>query len=209
MRLTRAESKTRTRDELVVAARRVFLERGYHGASIEAVAAAAGFSTGAVYSAFRGKADLFLAVLDAHLADRVRQMERAAASATSVAEHAELLARQFASASGQNRGWSPLVIEFWAYCARDPELRAQFAARHDALKAAIARMIDDTLSRTGQRLAVRTEDVAAAAAALGNGLTLERLAHPDGMPDELFATLAAHFMRGLTDETPPRRRAAR
>ena len=130
----------------------MFLERGYHGASLDAVAVAAGFSTGAVYSAFHNKAGLFLAVLDAHLADRIGTMERTVAAAASPAEHAELLARQFASASGHDRAWSLLVIEFWADAAREPELRREFAERHDTLKAAIARMLDEMLARTGGRL---------------------------------------------------------
>jgi AcrR family transcriptional regulator len=197
-RLTRAESKARTRADLVDAARRVFLERGYHAASVADVAAEAGFSTGAVYSAFRGKADLFLAVLDAHLAERIRGMEAVVASATTAAEHAEQLARQFATVSANDRGWSPLIIEFWAHAARDPELRTQFAERHDSLKQAIARMLEEMLARTGERLVLSTGEVAMAAAALANGLTLERLAHPDGMPDERFAELAAFIMKGLS-----------
>lgn len=197
-RLTRAESKARTRTELVEAARQVFLERGYHAASMEAVADAAGYSTGAVYSTFRGKADLFLAVFDTRVAERTRQMENVAEAAVSVGELAELLARQYASASRRERAWSMLVIEFWALAARDPELRRQFAERHDALKAATARVINETLARTGRRLSLDTERVAVAAAALANGLTLERLAHPDETGVELLATLAKLIMNGLT-----------
>lgn len=200
----RAEGKARTRAELVEAARGVFLERGYHGASLEAVAVAAGFSTGAVYSAFRSKADLFLAVLDAHLAKRISAMEQTVASATSAAEHAELLARQFAAATGHGRAWSLLVIEFWAHAAREPGLRREFAVRHDGLKAAIARMLDAMLARTGQRLALRSDEVATVSAALANGLTLERLARPDGTPDERFATFAGLIMDGLTREAGAR-----
>ena len=196
--IKRAEGKARTRAELVAAARGVFLERGYHGASLDAVAVAAGFSTGAVYSAFHNKAGLFLAVLDAHLADRIGTMERTVAAAASPAEHAELLARQFASASGHDRAWSLLVIEFWAHAAREPELRREFAERHDTLKAAIARMLDEMLARTGGRLALGTGEAATVAAALANGLTLERLAHPDGTPDERFAAFARLIMAGLT-----------
>ena len=158
----------------------MFLERGYHGASLDAVAVAAGFSTGAVYSAFSGKADLFLAVLDARLAERIEAMERTVATAGSAAEHAALLARQFAATSGNDRAWSLLVIEFWAHAAREPGLRRAFGERHDALKTAIARMLEDTLARTGQRLALPADEVATVAAALGNGLTLDRLAQPDG-----------------------------
>jgi AcrR family transcriptional regulator len=198
--IKRSEGKARTRAELVDAARDVFLERGYHGASLEAVAVVAGFSTGAVYSAFHNKAGLFLAVLDAHLEDRIGTMERTVASAGSAAEHAELLARQFAVASARDRDWSLLVIEFWAHAAREPELRRQFAQRHDTLKDAIARMLEEMLARTGQRLALGTGEVATAATALANGLTLERLAHPDGMPDDRFAALAGLIMDGLTRE---------
>jgi AcrR family transcriptional regulator len=198
MRLSREESKARTRDELVHAARRVFLERGYHGATLADVATVAGYTTGAIYSAFGGKADLFLAVLDAHLDERFDQMEKAVAAATSAADHAERLARQFAAVGGNDRGWSLLMIEFWAHAAGDHHLRARFAQRHDRLKAAITRMLDDLLARTGERLALPTDDVATAAAALANGLTLERLADPDGMSDETFARIAALVMKGLT-----------
>jgi len=198
--IKRSEGKARTRAELVAAARGVFLERGYHGASLEAVAVAAGFSTGAVYSAFHNKAGLFLAVLDAHLADRISTMERTVAPAGSATEHAELLARQFAVASARDRAWSLLVIEFWAHAAREPELRRQFAQRHDTLKDAVARMLEEMLARTGQRLALDAGAVATAATALANGLTLERLAHPDGMPDDRFAAFAGLIMQGLTRE---------
>jgi hypothetical protein len=91
-----------------------------------------------------------------------------------------------------------LVIEFWALAARDPELRRQFAERHDALKSATARVINETLTRTGRRLSLDTERVAVAAAALANGLTLERLAHPEEIGVELLATIAKVIMNGLT-----------
>ena len=45
----------------MAAAQRVFFERGFHGASLEAVAEEAGVTKGAVYSRFESKADLFLA----------------------------------------------------------------------------------------------------------------------------------------------------
>src|SRR5256885_16780161 len=53
-----------TRSRLLAAAEEMFLTRGFGGASVDAVAHAAGFTTGAVYSNFGGKADLFLAVLE-------------------------------------------------------------------------------------------------------------------------------------------------
>ena len=47
-RISRSERKARTREELLVAARRVFLRRGFHGATLEEIADEAGYTKGAV-----------------------------------------------------------------------------------------------------------------------------------------------------------------
>ena len=65
-------------------------------------------------------------------------------------------------------------------------------------------MIDEMLERTGRRLKLGTEEVAMAAAALANGLTLERLAQPDGVSDELFSTISVLVMKGLTGDAGAR-----
>ncbi|WP_190123828.1 TetR/AcrR family transcriptional regulator, partial [Streptomyces inusitatus] len=67
VRRSRAEQKRETRDALTVAALMTFARDGYHGASLEGIANEAGFSKGAVYSNFGGKAELFLAVMDHNL----------------------------------------------------------------------------------------------------------------------------------------------
>src|SRR5690606_27088511 len=64
---SRQDQQQETRDTLVAAARAVFAETGYHAASLEAIARQAGYSKGAVYSNSAGKADLFLAVMDANM----------------------------------------------------------------------------------------------------------------------------------------------
>ena len=63
-RLRRPEQTERNREVVLSAARRVFLDRGYVGATLEAIAESAGFSKGVVYSQFGSKADLFLALLE-------------------------------------------------------------------------------------------------------------------------------------------------
>src|SRR4029450_3592574 len=107
---------------------------------------------------------------------RTREMDPPGASASSGVDHAERLARQFAAVTRHERAWSLLVIEFWAYAARDPELRHQFALRHDQLKAAIERVINKTLDRTGERLAFGSAGGGVPGMALGKGL------EPGGRP---------------------------
>src|SRR3954451_11491089 len=70
-RMTRAERADRNRRRVLAAAREVFLVRGYHAATVDQIADAAGFSTGVVYSQFDGKADLFLALLEARIEERI------------------------------------------------------------------------------------------------------------------------------------------
>src|SRR5438477_12871049 len=53
-----------TRQHLLEAAAMVFARDGFQGSSLDEVAATAGFTKGAVYSNFRSKDDLFLALLD-------------------------------------------------------------------------------------------------------------------------------------------------
>ncbi|HEY7948981.1 MAG TPA: helix-turn-helix domain-containing protein, partial [Acidimicrobiales bacterium] len=64
--LTPERRRQQTRDHLLAAAAQVFAERGFHGTSLDEVAAVAGFSKGAVYSNFKNKEDLFLALFKAN-----------------------------------------------------------------------------------------------------------------------------------------------
>lgn len=57
------EDASKTRDALLDAAEAVFERRGVGGASLQEVAEAAGVTRGAVYWHFRGKADLFNAMM--------------------------------------------------------------------------------------------------------------------------------------------------
>jgi AcrR family transcriptional regulator len=64
-RVTRAESKERTRQRLLAQAQRLFLERGYAATSLEQVAEAAEVTKGAIYGHFASKEDLLLSALEA------------------------------------------------------------------------------------------------------------------------------------------------
>lgn len=56
---SRALAKQRTREKILDAARQLFNERGYEGATVRDIAKAAGMSTGAVFASFADKAELF------------------------------------------------------------------------------------------------------------------------------------------------------
>jgi AcrR family transcriptional regulator len=201
-RLTRAEQSAQTRAELMDSARRLFLRRGFHAASLELVAEEAGFTIGAVYSRFGSKADLFLAILDERIDQLVAEVAKVAADAQPVAAHAELLAGRHMALLEREREWFPLVVEFWSHAARDERLRREFGARHERLVAAYAGLIEADYTRLGLALPLAPEVLARAVVAMGNGVALERLADPDRVPDGLLSTMAISFLRGVAADGP-------
>ena len=62
VRMSRAERREQTRQELLTAAEACFVSRGFHASSVDQVAERAGYTKGAVYSNFAAKEDLFFAV---------------------------------------------------------------------------------------------------------------------------------------------------
>src|SRR5580692_917811 len=64
-RVTRAESKERTRQRLLTEAQRLFRQRGYAATSLEQIAEAAEVTKGAIYGHFDSKEDLMLSALEA------------------------------------------------------------------------------------------------------------------------------------------------
>ena len=80
----RALAKQQTRTKVLAAARRLFSESGYEGATIRDIASAAGMSTGAVFANFTDKADLFREIMISDMESLADTMREAAAKARTV-----------------------------------------------------------------------------------------------------------------------------
>ena len=178
----RDERQRRTREDLIGAATRVFAARGFHGASVGDVAAEAGYTTGAVYSNFGGKEDLFLAAFEHEVARHAREVTEAVAAA------GEDPAARTAAAAAQWTAYldaAPerflLFVEYWAWSVRDPERRARFADRFAAFRETTARLVEEVAPE------LPADRLALMANALTYGIAFQRLAEPDQVPDDLFA----------------------
>jgi AcrR family transcriptional regulator len=80
----RALAKQQTRNKVLAAARKLFSENGYEGATIRDIAAAAGMSTGAVFANFSDKSDLFREIMFSDTSKLVADMREAAGRARGV-----------------------------------------------------------------------------------------------------------------------------
>jgi AcrR family transcriptional regulator len=147
-RLSRAEQVERNRVLVLDAARRVFLTRGYAGATVDAIAEEAGFSKGVVYSQFAGKPDLFFALLEERIAYRQARHGDIAVDRAGLDGLREM-ARDVARLSAESQGWGRLVVEFRVEAARDPELNARYARLHQVTLDGLAEAIRHVLAKDG------------------------------------------------------------
>lgn len=187
-RLTREERKAQTRAELLEAASRVFAEHGLHGASVDQVAADAGYSTGAVYSNFAGKEELFLTLLEGAIARFARgHAVASAAGGDTLDGRVNSAATAWMRSLEQRPLDFLLIVELWAYAVRNPEVRGAFAERYDRVREGLAELIEGSANELGVELTMPARDLAAAVDALGDGFALQKLAAPDAVPDDLVA----------------------
>ena len=147
----RGERRLITRAQLLDAAERVFARDGLRGASVDAIALEAGYSTGAVYSNFKGKEDLFLTLveerIDPRLASVYEAMEAELAAGVAPLE----AARRFVSTLRGERDSFLLLIDFWGQAVRDPTAAERFTERHSRLRAIVGRLLDAAVPRTRNR----------------------------------------------------------
>ena len=176
-RLTRAESQARTREQLLETAKELFLRDGYSMTSLEKVADEAGYSKGAVYSNFRNKDELCLAVLD-----RIHDEQVALIAETLVgAEDMEGLLSAFqawAERSIGDEAWTALEVEFATNARRDPRIRAELASCDKAIRDSIAGLLTGFAERFGITLPMPADDAATALLSLGIGLGVQRAIDP-------------------------------
>jgi AcrR family transcriptional regulator len=185
--LTRREKQERTRQQLLDAAARVFARRGYQQASVEEIAAEAGFTTGAVYSNFAGKEQLFLALADREVDSRIGEIRAVAEAAERGEEASAEAATQFAHFLESDPHWPLLFYEFWSFGVRNAEIQGEFSKRRDAVREALAETLERVAEQHGFRLRFPAPVLAAAVSAALNGLAFERAADPDSIPDDVFA----------------------
>src|SRR5262245_14758188 len=110
--LTPERRRAMTRRYLLDAAALVFAKKGFQKATLDEVAATAGFSKGAVYSNFTSKDDLFLALLE----DRMDRLFEATATAIAD-EGASVGVSDLAGGESlyKDDAWETLYLEFVLY----------------------------------------------------------------------------------------------
>jgi len=181
-----------TRGKLYEAAASVFEEQGIGGASIEAIAAAAGFTRGAFYSNFKSKDELIIAMLEDHVEQSIRRNLDLLARHQNLADFLDAL-KSIDRSQQDPLGRAPLLhMEMILYVARAEKRRPELAKRLRARRKVVADIVETTLNNAGRTGALNPAWTGAILLALDDGFRLHRLIDPDTTP-------ADSFLRAITD----------
>lgn len=179
-------TRDETRDKLFEAAARVFEDHGIGGASIEAIAAAAGFSRGAFYSNFASKDELIIAMLEDHVEQSIRRNLDLLAKHRNLDDFLDAL-KSMDRSRQDPLGRSPLLhMEMILFVARAEKRRPELAKRLRARRKLIADIVETTAKDSGRPGSLNPSWTAAVVLALEDGFRLHRLIDPETTPADSF-----------------------
>lgn len=196
-RLSRSESQTNTRERLLEAARSAFIGQGYARTSLEAVAEAAGYSKGAVYSNFDSKEALFLELLEAKLDGEAR------AIGTMLGAHhhgaRDLLGglKRYLETREDILDFTVTAVEFMTQLARASGAANQCAALYARQRGAMEMLIRRLFLAAGALEPGRAADAAAGVIALTLGLATQRSLDRGAISAALWARVTHDYLESM------------
>jgi AcrR family transcriptional regulator len=123
--LSRQQVRTQeTQKRLLDAAEEVFVRDGYEAAQLDAIATRAGRSKGAVYTHFKSKEDLFLALFEHRTRSYISRLMQSLGSCSTQKERLQAF-RDFYVNLDHDRTWPILTLEFKLYALRHPESKGR------------------------------------------------------------------------------------
>ena len=186
-----------TREKLYEAAARVFEEQGIGGASIEAIAAAAGFTRGAFYSNFRSKDELIIAMLEDHVEQSIRRNLDLLAQHSNLAEFLDAL-RTMDRSRQDPLGRSPLLhMEMILFVARAERRRPELAKRLRARRKLIADIVETTARNSRRNVVLNPAWTGAILLAMEDGFRLHRLIDPETTPADSFLRAIGDLQKAI------------
>ncbi len=197
--LTPERRRQQTRDYLLRAAAQVFAERGFQGASLDEVAAVAGFTKGAVYSNFKNKDDLLLALLEARYEKELAAVQAILARSEGPPEAhlSDFVALLQGRAEGAEEA-AALFQEFCLYAMRNPAARDKLVAFDNLDVDSVTAIIAAERARHGIKSSEPAAHAARIVVALTRGVSIMRAVNPEAVDETFLQSLLGFLARALT-----------
>ena len=186
MARTQQERKAETRSRLLAAAADLFADQGIDAVSVDAVAEAAGRTSGAVYAHFGSKQGLLLALLDSWK-DSVLTVLLAdvAASDSPAGQLAAVWSNVSDTSDPDTARWPLLELELWLRAARDAEVADVLRVRNAEALRYSARQLEGWTTAVGAEPTAPPGQLAVLVKSLLTGLALLKRLDPAMVPDDL------------------------
>lgn len=196
VRPTRVQRSDETRAALVRSACKLICELGMQGASIDRIAAEAGYTKGAFYVHFASKEDMFLTLLDEHFDAELARLDAVLQGAGEPAVEARRAAEGFLARIEADPEWRRLYQELANHAARNESFRERFADRQRALRVRMAEVFERWAADLGAKPSLPAADVAAMTMCMADGYLLNRIIDPE-LEEGLYGTMFEVFVYGL------------
>jgi AcrR family transcriptional regulator len=191
IRLTRTESHAQTRERLLVAARQVFARYGFGGASVDMIAADAGYSKGAIYSNFETKEAILFELLERYAEKQIADFKAIMQLDPEVTRDAY---NNWLDTMNADMDWDVVTMELQLHARRNPEFAERFYALEERLTSFYADIIAELFARAGRKPPLDPRSLSLAFRTLACGLNLKI---PRSMPGR--ANEAGRIIHELID----------
>ncbi|WP_275467292.1 TetR/AcrR family transcriptional regulator [Streptomyces noursei] len=197
-RLTREESRQQTRTRLLAAAAELFTERGVNGTSVEQIAERAGYTRGAFYGNFEDKNALVAELLHDRTRHELEEVGTLTQDAASPADALDKLRAWNRDRAQHLPQWLALRMELVLHTLRNDALRPLLAERELLARNAHTTGLEQAFAARGVASPADPAFLALIVHALEDGLLIQRLLTPDGIPDDVVVDAFDLLLRSWT-----------
>jgi AcrR family transcriptional regulator len=195
-RLSREDSREQTTQRLLDAAQKLIARKGLDAASVENIAAAAGYSRGAFYSNFESKDDLFIELLrrdHQKATDQFNELRTAGLPVDEVQIRAVDLYAHIFRDNESFMNWT----EARMMAARDIKFRVKLDALMAEKRAQIAAFIEYFYNLVSVKPPMAPEKMAMGFMSLAEGVRLFMMSSPSEMTPPIAESLLSMFVESI------------
>jgi AcrR family transcriptional regulator len=182
-RLTREQSRDLTRQRLLDAGSVIIAKKGLNGASVEDIAAHAGYTRGAFHSNFRSKGELFIELLKRDHQDVQQGLQQILGAGLSLEDMQQRLQNFYSQLYRGNLSYV-LWAEARLQALRDAKFRARLSALLLEKRDMIAYFITQFCQTMQRQPRAPAGDLAFATMALIDGMRFYNACMPEQLSDE-------------------------
>jgi len=196
------EERTRaTRRKLLDAAKRIFAKDGFEAARLEDIAAQAGYTRGAFYANFESKEDIFFALFEEWVRERIESITTAIRSQSDPVKKLAALRTHYAELA-TDRSLVLISMEFKLFALRHPEAHARLRSRHRRIRASFAELFSELMRELDKTISIAYPAASACLGAVAQGLLLEHLIDPKTLSNEDIRHALGQFFDSIFQAVP-------